>query len=121
MRRPEPQPAHPRRDPAATAPHLNRKPDPISQDRAAHAQEKRRGEIRADELFGFWANHISAGDYAYRVLKSEFDENCADAKIAPVSDRQMALWLQARGGVKYRTGKQKITMYKMPRRLRAAA
>jgi hypothetical protein len=100
---------------------MQKKPDPISDDRAASAQEKRRGEIRADELFRFWISHIGAGEYAYRVLKAEFDEMCAEASIAPVSDRQMALWLQAHGGVKYRTGKQKITMYTMPRRKRAAA
>lgn len=120
-RRCEPQPMHSRRDSAATTSPLQQKPDPISDERAAGAQEKRRGEIRADELFRFWVSHIRSGDYAYRILKSEFDENCTEAKIAPVSDRQMAIWLQAHGGVKYRTGKQKITMYKMPRRQRAAA
>lgn len=100
-----------------------RKPPPISVERAAAGQQKRRFEITAETLAASYAGDLATGHYAFRILKQEFDNICDEAEIAHVSDRQFALWLKKRGGIKkYRAHKAKITMYQIkPRRLARAA
>lgn len=100
-----------------------RRPPPISLERAAAGQQKRRFEITAETMAASYAGDLKSGHYAFRILKEEFDNICDEAEIAHVSDRQFALWLKKRGGVKkYRAHKAKITMYQIkPRRLARAA
>lgn len=121
-----------RRDPSETAPAvattIGRDPEPgrnlraISRDVAAHQQASRRQVITAESLLDCYINALRRGDYAFRLLKDEFDEICTEAEIALVSDKRLAHWLRDRGHRKYRDGWPKVTMYKIaPVRRKAAA
>lgn len=105
------------------SPSPGRRPPPISMERAAAGQQKRRFEITAEALAASYAGDLQTGHYAFRILKDEFDNICDEAEIAHVSDRQFALWLKKLRGVKkYRAHKAKITMYQIkPQRLARAA
>lgn len=94
----------------------------ISDDRAQKGQASNRAHAAAESMADSFAAGLS-GNYAYRALKNEFDGYCEEAEIATVTDKRFALWLQARGGVKYRVRVQgeRITMYEFKRRLAKAA
>jgi hypothetical protein len=77
--------------------------------------------LSAEDLVDNYINSLVRGDYAFRMLKGEFDELCADAAIAPVSDKQLAHWLLARGHRKWREGGEKVTMYRIAPARRARA
>ena len=79
--------------------------------------------ISAKALADSYLNGLAAADFAYRLLKNEFDELCEQAEITPVSDKRFASWLADHGCRRYRDGWPKVTMYQIrhePRQLRAA-
>jgi hypothetical protein len=120
-----------RRDPAAApAPApcpMRRDAEPgrrmpgIRRDVAESQQATRRQVITAEGLLDSYIKSLRPADYAFRLLKDEFDELCAEAEIAPVSDKRVAHWLRDRGHKRYRDGWPKVTMYKIGRSRRKAA
>jgi hypothetical protein len=97
-------------------------PVPVSSERAVAEQRQQRALITAETLADSYIKGLAKGDYAYRVLKNEFDAFCEEAEIDRVADQKFGRWMKAAGGVKYRSSKAKITMYRIkPRRLARAA
>lgn len=110
------QPAEPRRDPPLRA--VKAQAVPIDRaKRPKAAPSPRRGRLQAEELADSYILSLRPGDYLFRTLKTEFDEFCEEAEIAPVSNKRFAAWLKAHGGRRYREGNNKVTMYEIaPRR-----
>jgi hypothetical protein len=93
-----------------------------TQHRAESPRVAARPALTAEDLADSYIKSLARGDYGFRVLKGEFDELCVEAEIAPVSDKQFAHWLLARGHRKWREGYPKVTMYRIApaRKARAA-
>lgn len=88
---------------------------------ASAAQDKRRNDLEAENMAQGWIRALRRGDYAYRVLKDQFDRDSEEVGLNPVSDHRFARWLAAAGGERYRCHTEKTVMYKMPRRRVAAS
>jgi hypothetical protein len=84
--------------------------------------EAQRQRLAAEALAESYINSLRKCDYAFRLLKDEYDELCEQAEMDTVSDKQFAHWLRDRGQKKYREGYPKVTMYKIaPGRVARAA
>lgn len=91
-------------------------------ERAQFSQDNQRNRVYVERMATDFIRELKGGHYAFRVLKSQFDQLCEQSAVDPVSDHLFARWLTAHKCRKYRdSGRDKLTMYQVPRRRSASA